>query len=65
MERPCPKITLITYRKEEILMLMSDTSGKQIICGQILHCLQLTEGSIPRVPLFSRQNTSFWTYLQA
>lgn len=34
------KITLITYRKEEIQLLMSDMRDEQIIHGQTLHCLQ-------------------------
>lgn len=59
------KITLITYRKKEIQRLMSDMCDEQIIHGQTLHCLQLTEGSIPRVPFFSRENRNFCTYLQA
>lgn len=46
-------------------MLMSDMGDEQIIHGQTLHCLQLTEGSIPRVSFFSRENTNFCTYLQA
>lgn len=46
-------------------MLMSDKRDEEIIQGQTPHCLQLTEGSIPRVPFFSRENTNFCTYLQA
>lgn len=34
------KITLITYRKEDIQMLMSDMRDEQIIHGQTLYCLQ-------------------------